>query len=113
MRPRADCQVAKGNALLCTNFRERLDRRLGQPGLLQAAHGQQPTPTAISSEQTSAPTASASEPKPALTASETQPASGGEREDSAATIRLANGTPGTFVCSRNPFRRRRPNRAAP
>ena len=83
----------KGERATLHKLRERLDRRLGQPGLLQAAHGQQPTPTAISSEQTSAPTASASEPKTALTASETQPASGGEREDSTATIRLANGTP--------------------
>jgi len=83
---------SKGERATLHKLRERLDRRLGQPGLL-AGHGQQPAPTAISSEQPSAPTASASEEKPALTATETHPASAGDREDSAATIRLANGTP--------------------
>ena len=63
-------------------LREQLNRRLGQPGLLQAAHGQQPAPTTTSSDQTSAP----------FTISETQPAPAGDREDSGATVRLANGT---------------------
>jgi hypothetical protein len=83
----------KGERATLHKLREELDRRLGQPGLLQIAHGQQPAPSAISSEQPSAPTLSASEQKPALTASETPPASPGDREDSATTIRLANGTP--------------------
>ncbi len=84
----------KGERATLHKLRGELDRRLGQPGLLQAAHGQQLSPITTSSEQTSsAPTASASEQKPALTASETPPASAGDREDSATTIRLANGTP--------------------
>ena len=83
---------SKGERATLHKLRERLDRRLGQPGLL-AGHGQQPAATAISSEQPSAPTASASEQKPTLTAAETHSASAGDREDSAATIRLANGTP--------------------
>jgi len=84
----------KGERATLHKLREELDRRLGQPGLLQTAHGQQLVPTTTASEQTSsAPTVSALEQKPALIASETPPASAGDREDSAATIRLANGTP--------------------
>ena len=86
----------KGERATLHKLRERLNRRLGQPGLL-AGHGQQRTPTEISSEQMSEPTPSASEQKPALTASETPPASAGNREDSATTIRLANGTPVHFL----------------
>jgi hypothetical protein len=74
-------------------LREELNRRLGQPGLLQGASRQQSGTTASSSEQKSAPTGSTSVQQPVLAVSDAQPTPLRDLEDSGATVRLANGTP--------------------
>jgi len=74
-------------------LREELNRRLGQPGLPQGVSAQNAAPTASGPEQKSASTASASEDRAGVPASDTEPASAGALEDSAATVRLAKGTP--------------------